>query len=97
MARAFICVSELVQRSDEESVAMARVGDQRHAVLHKMETLCAKPDASVRVSKLAHRFTNGAGSSWLHSDGSYLASNGRLHGGMLRLLRAALPEHQPSA
>jgi myo-inositol-1(or 4)-monophosphatase len=53
--------------------------------------------AAVILQESGAIFTNGAGSSWLYSDGSYLATNGRLHGGMLRLLKAALPESQPSA
>jgi myo-inositol-1(or 4)-monophosphatase len=35
--------------------------------------------------------TNFSGGSWLHSDGSYVASNGPVHGEMLRLLKVSLP------
>jgi fructose-1,6-bisphosphatase/inositol monophosphatase family enzyme len=35
--------------------------------------------------------TNLSGGSWLHSEGAYVASNGAVHGEMLRLLKVALP------
>lgn len=37
-------------------------------------------------------FTNLTGGSWLYSDGGYLATNGAIHGVLLRLLKTALPE-----
>jgi myo-inositol-1(or 4)-monophosphatase len=68
-----------------------------HAYFHLKLQLWDVAAAAVILQEAGAIFTNGAGSSWLYSDGSYLATNGRLHGGMLRLLRAALPERQPSA
>jgi myo-inositol-1(or 4)-monophosphatase len=68
-----------------------------HAYFHLKLQLWDVAAAAVILQEAGAIFTNGAGSSWLYSDGSYLASNGRLHGGMLRLLRAALPEIQPRA
>jgi myo-inositol-1(or 4)-monophosphatase len=68
-----------------------------HAYFHLKLHLWDVAAAAVILQEAGAIFTNGAGSSWLYSDGSYLASNGRLHGGMLRLLRAALPESQPNA
>lgn len=68
-----------------------------HAYFHLKLQIWDVAAAAVILQEAGAIFTNGAGSSWLYSDGSYLATNGRLHGGMLRLLRAALPERQPSA
>jgi myo-inositol-1(or 4)-monophosphatase len=68
-----------------------------HAYFHLKLQLWDVAAAAVILQEAGAIFTNGAGSSWLYSDGSYLATNGRLHGGMLRLLRAALPDRQPSA
>src|ERR1051326_1788004 len=68
-----------------------------HAYFHLKLQLWDVAAAAVILQEAGAIFTNGAGSSWLYSDGSYLATNGRLHGGMLRLLRAALPENQPRA
>jgi len=64
-----------------------------HAYFHLNLQLWDVAAAAVVLQEAGAIFTNGAGSSWLYSDGSYLATNGRLHGGMLRLLRAALPEY----
>ena len=47
---------------------------------------------AVIVQEAGGIITNGTGGSWLYSDGSYLATNGRLHGPMLRVLRAAQPQ-----
>lgn len=63
-----------------------------HAYFHLKLQLWDVAAAAVILQEAGAIFTNGTGSSWLYSDGSYLASNGRVHGGMLRLLRAALPE-----
>ncbi len=63
-----------------------------HAYFHLGLRLWDVAGAAVILQEAGATLTNGVGSSWLYSDGSYLASNGRLHGGMLRLLRAALPE-----
>jgi myo-inositol-1(or 4)-monophosphatase len=68
-----------------------------HAYFHLKLQLWDIAAAAVILQEAGATLTNGAGSSWLYSDGSYLATNGRLHGGMLRLLRAAMPERQPSA
>jgi myo-inositol-1(or 4)-monophosphatase len=68
-----------------------------HAYFHLKLQLWDVAAAAVVLQEAGAIVTNGAGSSWLYSDGSYLATNGRLHGGMLRLLRAALPDYQPSA
>jgi myo-inositol-1(or 4)-monophosphatase len=62
-----------------------------HAYFHLKLQLWDVAAASVILQEAGATFTNGAGSSWLYSEGSYLATNGRLHGGMLRLLRAAVP------
>jgi myo-inositol-1(or 4)-monophosphatase len=62
-----------------------------HAYFHLKLQLWDVAAAAVVLQEAGAIFTNGAGSSWLYSDGSYLATNGRLHGGMLRLLRAANP------
>ncbi len=62
-----------------------------HAYFHLKLHLWDVAGAAVILQEAGATFTNGTGSSWLYSDGTYLASNGRLHGGMLRLLRAALP------
>jgi myo-inositol-1(or 4)-monophosphatase len=66
-----------------------------HAYFHLKLQLWDVAAAAVILQEAGAIFTNGGGSSWLYSDGSYLATNGRLHGGMLRLMRAAMP--QPSA
>lgn len=62
-----------------------------HAYFHLKLHLWDVAAAAVILQEAGAAFTNGTGSSWLYSTGSYLASNGRIHGGMLRLLRAALP------
>jgi myo-inositol-1(or 4)-monophosphatase len=63
-----------------------------HAYFHMKLQLWDVAAAAVIVQEAGGAMTNGTGGSWLYSDGSYLASNGRLHGSMLRLLHAALPE-----
>jgi myo-inositol-1(or 4)-monophosphatase len=63
-----------------------------HAYFHMKLQLWDVAAAAVIVQEAGGAFTNGTGGSWLYSDGTYLATNGRLHGGMLRLLHAALPE-----
>jgi myo-inositol-1(or 4)-monophosphatase len=63
-----------------------------HAYFHLGLHLWDVAAASVILQEAGAILTNGTGGSWLYSDGSYLASNGRIHGGMLRLLRAAVPE-----
>jgi myo-inositol-1(or 4)-monophosphatase len=63
-----------------------------HAYFHLALQLWDVAGAAVVLQEAGAAFTNASGSSWLYSDGSYLASNGRIHGGMLRLLGAALPE-----
>ena len=63
-----------------------------HAYFHLKLQLWDVAAAAVILQEAGAILTNGAGSSWLYSTGSYLATNGRLHGGMLRLLRAAVPE-----
>jgi myo-inositol-1(or 4)-monophosphatase len=69
-----------------------------HAYFHLKLHLWDVAAAAVILQEAGAILTNGTGGSWLYSDGSYLATNGRLHGGMLRLLRAALPElGSPSA
>jgi|SRR5579864_593585 len=60
-----------------------------HAYFHLKLHLWDVAGAAVILQEAGAVLTNGTGSSWLYSDGSYLASNGRLHGGMLRLLRAS--------
>jgi myo-inositol-1(or 4)-monophosphatase len=61
-----------------------------HAYFHLGLQLWDVAGAAVIVQEAGAALTNGTGGSWLYSDGSYLATNGRLHGGMLRLLHAAL-------
>ena len=63
-----------------------------HAYFHLGLHLWDVAGAAVILQEAGATLTNGSGGSWLYSDGSYLATNGRLHGGMLRLLRAALPD-----
>src|SRR5260370_35297442 len=63
-----------------------------HAYFHLKLHLWDAAGAAVILQEAGAAFTNGTGSSWLYSDGTYLASNGRIHGGIPRLLRAALPE-----
>jgi myo-inositol-1(or 4)-monophosphatase len=63
-----------------------------HAYFHLALQLWDVAGAAVILQEAGAAFTDGGGGSWLYSDGSYLASNGRMHGGMLRLLRATLPE-----
>jgi myo-inositol-1(or 4)-monophosphatase len=73
-----------------------------HAYFHLKLHLWDVAAASVILQEAGAVLTSGSGGSWMYSGGSYLASNGRIHGGMLRLLRAALPtlgeeSPQPSA
>jgi myo-inositol-1(or 4)-monophosphatase len=63
-----------------------------HAYFHLKLQLWDVAAAAVIVQEAGGAFTNGTGGSWLYSEGSYLATNGRLHGSMLRLLHAALPD-----
>jgi myo-inositol-1(or 4)-monophosphatase len=49
-----------------------------HAYFHLKLQLWDVAAASVILQEAGAIFTNGAGSSWLYSDGSYLATNGRL-------------------
>jgi myo-inositol-1(or 4)-monophosphatase len=62
-----------------------------HAYFHLKLHLWDVAAASVILTEAGAILTNGTGGSWLYSDGSYLATNGRLHGPMLRLMKAALP------
>jgi myo-inositol-1(or 4)-monophosphatase len=64
-----------------------------HAYFHLKLHLWDVAAAAVILTEAGGILTNGSGGSWLYSeDGSYLATNGRLHGPMLRLLKAALPD-----
>jgi myo-inositol-1(or 4)-monophosphatase len=63
-----------------------------HAYFHLKLHLWDVAAASVILTEAGAILTNGTGGSWLYSDGSYLATNGRLHGPMLRLMKAALPD-----
>jgi myo-inositol-1(or 4)-monophosphatase len=63
-----------------------------HAYFHLKLHLWDVAAASVILQEAGGILTNGTGGSWLYSDGSYLATNGRLHGPMLRLLKSALPD-----
>ena len=63
-----------------------------HAYFHLKLHLWDVAAASVILTEAGAILTNGTGGSWLYSDGSYLATNGRLHGPMLRLLKSALPD-----
>jgi myo-inositol-1(or 4)-monophosphatase len=69
-------------------VAAGRTHGYFHVKLHLWDVAAA----AVIVQEAGAILTSGSGGSWLYSDGSYLATNGRLHGGMLRLLKAALPD-----
>jgi myo-inositol-1(or 4)-monophosphatase len=62
-----------------------------HAYFHLGLRLWDVAAAAVILQEAGGILTNGTGGSWLYSDGSYLATNGRLHGPMLRLMKAALP------
>jgi myo-inositol-1(or 4)-monophosphatase len=48
--------------------------------------------AAVILQEAGGILTNITGGSWLHSDGGYIATNGAIHGEMLRLLRGSIPE-----
>jgi myo-inositol-1(or 4)-monophosphatase len=63
-----------------------------HAYFHLKLQLWDVAAAAVILQEAGAIFTSATGGSWLYSDGGYLASNGAIHGGMLRLLKAALPE-----
>jgi myo-inositol-1(or 4)-monophosphatase len=63
-----------------------------HAYFHLKLHLWDVAAAAVILQEAGAIFTGATGGSWLYSDGGYLASNGAIHGGMLRLLKAALPE-----
>jgi len=63
-----------------------------HAYFHLKLHLWDVAAGALILQEAGGILTNGTGGSWLYSDGSYLGTNGRLHGPMLRLLRAALPE-----
>ena len=63
-----------------------------HAYFHIRLQLWDVAGAAVILQEAGAAFTDIAGASWLYSSGGYLATNGRLHGGMLRLVRAALPD-----
>jgi myo-inositol-1(or 4)-monophosphatase len=63
-----------------------------HAYFHLQLQLWDVAAGAVILQEAGAIITSGSGGSWLYSDGTYLASNGRIHGGMLRLLKAALPD-----
>ena len=63
-----------------------------HAYFHLKLHLWDVAAAAVILQEAGAAFTSGSGGSWLYSDGSYVASNGAIHGGMLRLLKAAQPD-----
>jgi myo-inositol-1(or 4)-monophosphatase len=63
-----------------------------HAYFHVRLQVWDVAAAAIILQEAGGTLTSASGGSWLYSAGDYLASNGRLHGGMLRLLRAALPE-----
>jgi myo-inositol-1(or 4)-monophosphatase len=63
-----------------------------HAYFHLSLRLWDVAAAAVILQEAGAIFTSISGGSWLYADGGYLASNGAIHGGMLRLLEAALPE-----
>jgi len=63
-----------------------------HAYFHLKLHLWDVAAAALILQEAGGIITNATGGSWLYSDGGYLATNGRLHGPMLRLLKAALPD-----
>jgi myo-inositol-1(or 4)-monophosphatase len=62
-----------------------------HGYLHLKLQLWDVAAGGLILSEAGGILTNFTGGSWLHSDGGYVASNGAIHGVLLRLLRAALP------
>jgi myo-inositol-1(or 4)-monophosphatase len=66
-------------------VAAGRLQAYFHLKLHLWDVGAA----AVILQEAGGIITDAVGASWLYSTGGYLATNGRLHGGMLRLLRAA--------
>ena len=63
-----------------------------HAYFHLKLHLWDVAAASVILTEAGAILTNGTGGSWMYTGGDYLATNGRLHGPMLRMIRAALPD-----
>ena len=51
--------------------------------------------ASVVLEEAGGIFTNAAGGSWHHTDGGYVASNGIIHGALLRAIIPVLTLRQP--
>jgi len=52
--------------------------------------------AKVILDEAGGVLTNIRGSSWLHAEGAYLATNGIVHGEVLRNIRAALGSNRGS-
>jgi myo-inositol-1(or 4)-monophosphatase len=63
-----------------------------HGYFHLKLQLWDVAAAALVLTEAGGILTNLSGGSWLHSDGGYLATNGAMHGPMLRLLRSALPD-----
>src|SRR5262249_59709680 len=74
------------------ALALSYIGAGRlHGYVHLKLQLWDIAAGALILSEAGGVFTNLTGGSWLHSDGGYLASNGAIHGILLRLLKAALP------
>jgi myo-inositol-1(or 4)-monophosphatase len=69
-------------------IASGRVHGYFHLQLHVWDIAAA----GLILREAGGVLTNLSGGSWLHSDGAYVASNGAVHGEMLRLLKVVLPQ-----
>lgn len=68
-------------------VAAGRAHGYFHLQLHLWDFAAA----AVILQEAGGVLTNITGGSWLFSDGGYVASNGAIHGELLRLLKVAVP------
>ncbi len=68
-------------------VACGRLHGYFHLQLHVWDIAAA----GLILREAGGVLTNLSGGSWLHADGAYVASNGAVHGEMLRLLKGSLP------
>jgi myo-inositol-1(or 4)-monophosphatase len=68
-------------------IAAGRIHGYFHLQLHVWDVAAA----GVILREAGGVLTNLSGGSWLHTDGAYVASNGAVHGEMLRLLKVTLP------
>jgi len=68
-------------------IAAGRLHGYFHLRLHVWDIAAA----GLILREAGGVLTNLSGGSWLHSEGAYVASNGAVHGEMLRLLKVCLP------